>query len=298
MLIRLKVTLAQQSLSVQAQEGEARLTMAGEAGGFRILQTFYDEVEANFTIDYTASVTMKYLYVPFLASALYVALVFYGKSFMEKRKPLDLRLLLTLWNGTLALYSGLSLYNMSPPLLSDTFHKGFAYSVCNSAAKYNTWISFWAFIFVFSKLVELGDTFFVVARKTPLNFLHWYHHVTVLCYTWYALASRNEAGHWFCAMNCAVHAVMYFYYMLKSMRFRIPSRVALLITLLQLTQFIVGLVIIITGTYHYVLDLSCGMKQTHLTAGFVMYGSYFILFMNFFYHRYIKKVPQKEKKEE
>ena len=273
--------------------------MAWEAGGRLLnLQSFYDEVEANYTIDHTTEITMKYLYVPFLASALYVALVFYGKSAMEKRSAFNLRALLTLWNGALAIYSIVSLYNMAPPLIYDTLHKGFAYSVCNSAAKHNSWISFWAYVFVLSKLVELGDTFFVVVRKTPLNFLHWYHHITVLCYTWYALASRNEAGHWFCAMNCAVHGVMYMYYMLKSLRFRIPSRVALLITLLQLSQFVVGLVIIFTGTYHYVYGLKCGMKQTHLTAGFVMYGSYFILFINFFYHRYIKKSPKKEKKEQ
>lgn len=40
-------------------------------------------------------------------------------------------------------------------------------------------------MFVFSKVPELGDTVFIILRKRPLIFLHWYHHVTVLLYTWH-----------------------------------------------------------------------------------------------------------------
>lgn len=31
--------------------------------------------------------------------------------------------------------------------------------------------------------MELGDTLFIVLRKRPLIFLHYYHHVAVLIYT-------------------------------------------------------------------------------------------------------------------
>ena len=262
--------------------------------GGSILQRFYDEVEANYTIDHTTAITEAYLYVPFLASFIYVVLVFTGKSYMETRKPLKLQLPLTLWNTALATYSILGFAIMAPPLYRDVMSHGFTYSWCNSACKNTPWFSFWGLTFVYSKIVELGDTFFVVVRKTPLNFLHWYHHITVLCYTWYALSSRNEAGHWFCAMNLAVHSVMYTYYTLKSMKFGIPSRVALLITLLQLLQFVAGIVIVINSAYMYVNGLPCGVQQAHLTAGFLMYGSYFLLFVNFFYHRYIKAKPKKK----
>lgn len=36
------------------------------------------------------------------------------------------------------------------------------------------------------QVAEFGDTVFIVLRKRPLLFLHWYHHVTVLVYTWHA----------------------------------------------------------------------------------------------------------------
>ena len=33
---------------------------------------------------------------------------------------------------------------------------------------------YWTFMFVMSKVPELGDTIFIVLRKQPLIFLHWY----------------------------------------------------------------------------------------------------------------------------
>jgi hypothetical protein len=59
---------------------------------------------------------------------------------------------------------------------------------------------------------ELFDTAFIVLRKKPLIFLHWYHHITVLLYCWHAYAVRASSGLYFIAMNYSVHAIMYFYY--------------------------------------------------------------------------------------
>jgi hypothetical protein len=40
-------------------------------------------------------------------------------------------------------------------------------------------------IFCISKVPELIDTLFIVLRKQKLIFLHWFHHATVLIYSWY-----------------------------------------------------------------------------------------------------------------
>lgn len=45
----------------------------------------------------------------------------------------------------------------------------------------------WTWLFCLSKLAELGDTIFIVLRKRPLIFLHWYSHLKVLlcvCAQW------------------------------------------------------------------------------------------------------------------
>lgn len=262
-----------------------------------MLQRLYDEIDANYTIDHVCRTLADYLYVPFVASFCYVALVFSGSYFMKNRRAVKLQTPLVFWNASLAIYSIITFVILAPPIYKDVVAHGFTYSMCNSPCKKSPWLSFWAFTFSLSKIVELGDTFFVIVRKAPLSFLHWYHHMTVLCYTWYALASKNEAGHWFAVMNLAVHSVMYTYYMLKAMKFNIPSRVALLVTILQLTQFVMGLIILVNATILYINNMTCSGQQAHLTSGFLMYGSYFLLFLNFFYNRYIIAKPRKTKSE-
>jgi elongation of very long chain fatty acids protein 6 len=76
---------------------------------------------------------------------------------------------------------------------------------------------FWTLAFVLSKVPELGDTVFIVLRKQPLIFLHWYHHVTVLIYSWYSYSEYTAAARWFVVMNYIVHSVMYSYYAFKAL---------------------------------------------------------------------------------
>ncbi len=83
-------------------------------------------------------------------------------------------------------------------------------------------VGFWSYVFTLSKLVELGDTVFIVLRKQPLIFLHWYHHITVLLYCWHGNAEFSATGQVFGIMNFAVHSLMYSYYALKAMRIKVP----------------------------------------------------------------------------
>lgn len=95
-------------------------------------------------------------------------------------------------------------------------------------------------------------------RKRPLIFLHWYHHVTVLVYTWHAYKDHTASGRWFMWMNYTVplqypltyntylfkvHAFMYSYYALRAARIRVPKFAAMLVTLLQILQMVLGIVI-------------------------------------------------------
>lgn len=78
-----------------------------------------------------------------------------------------------------------------------------------------------------SKIVEFGDTFFIVMRKSPLPFLHWYHHVTVCVYTWYCVVPQPIAlCAWFGSMNFTVHAFMYTYYAFRASGYKIHSLIA------------------------------------------------------------------------
>ena len=66
--------------------------------------------------------------------------------------------------------------------------------------------SAWMALFIYSKIPELFDTFFIVARQSPLIFLHWYHHLTVLLYCWHSYATEAPHALYFVAMNFCCHA--------------------------------------------------------------------------------------------
>jgi len=135
------------------------------------------------------------------------------------------------------------------------------------------------------------DTFFIVARKRPLLFLHWYHHASVLLYCWHAYATKASQALYFVAMNYSVHTVMYGYYCLMALR--IASGVPpILITAAQISQMIVGVAVQAFASYKFLTQSDgekCFVNGTNLVAGGLMYASYFVLFAKFAADRYYFK---------
>lgn len=161
----------------------------------------------------------------------------------------------------------------------------------------------WTWLFVLSKLVELGDTIFVVLRKQKLIFLHWYHHITVMSYAWYFYANTHTIGGWYAWMNYLVHSFMYSYYTVcASGYWRPPKMVSILITLLQLLQMVGGLTINLYIVYNiyftsgFYCDGVADASYSPCGWGAAMYGSYFVLFVHFFHATYVKGRPPKVEK--
>jgi len=150
----------------------------------------------------------------------------------------------------------------------------------------------WILLFTLSKLVELGDTVFIVLRKQNLIFLHWYHHIATLIYCWNSYAEQTGTGRWFVAMNYCVHSLMYSYYALRALKFKVPRFVNVTITGLQTLQMFIGVGL---GAYVFSLKIrELPVQQTWRNLAFVniMYFSYLYLFSKFFYDAYIAKKPK------
>ena len=152
----------------------------------------------------------------------------------------------------------------------------------------------WVMLFIYSKIPELVDTVFIVLRKRPLIFLHWYHHVTVLLFCWSSYSTSAGSGLYFVAMNYSVHALMYGYYCLQALRMCPKSFPAVLITLSQIAQMFVGTGVCISCWYYKLIGLDCHNDTSNLIAGALMYGSYLYLFCDFAVRRYV--FPQKKAK--
>ena len=115
------------------------------------------------------------------------------------------------------------------PPCSNIYHNGITYTSCYSDYVHREYIhlTVWGWIFALSKIVEFGDTAFLVLRKSPLSFLHWYHHITVCVYTWYALTPTPSAlSTWFGPMNFTAHTFMYSYYALRSAGYKLHPLVS------------------------------------------------------------------------
>lgn len=73
----------------------------------------------------------------------------------------------------------------------------------------------WGFVIMFSKVIEFGDTAFIVLRKQELKFIHYYHHVVTAVSWWYMYPFYEPAQMWYVVMNSFVHSLMYPYFALR-----------------------------------------------------------------------------------
>lgn len=222
------------------------------------------------------------------SSIAYVVLIYLGQKLMESRKPWDLARPLAYWNLGLAIFSIFGVIRMTPEFIWSIGSNSLEYSMCTASFAQGV-TGFWTEMFAMSKVVELGDTAFIVLRKRPLIFLHWYHHITVLMYTWHAYKDHTASGRWFIWMNYTVHAFMYSYYALRAFHMRFPKHIPMIVTTLQITQMVFGIAI---AVHNYRLKNSggyCQQTYENLYFSFTIYFTYFLLFCNFFYHAYLKK---------
>ncbi|XP_010159552.1 PREDICTED: elongation of very long chain fatty acids protein 6-like [Eurypyga helias] len=230
----------------------------------------------------------------FLFSALYAAFIFGGRHLMNKRAKFELRKPLVLWSLSLAVFSIFGAVRTGAYMLYILMTKGLKQSVCDQSFYIGPVSKFWAYAFVLSKAPELGDTIFIILRKQKLIFLHWYHHITVLLYSWYSYKDMVAGGGWFMTMNYGVHAVMYSYYALRAAGFRVSRKFAMFITLSQITQMLIGCVVNYL-VFSWMQQGQCHSHVQNIIWSSLMYLSYFVLFCHFFFEAYIGKTRKERK---
>lgn len=221
-------------------------------------------------------------------SILYAIAIYVGQKLMKNRPPYPFRKTLISWNLFLAIFSICGTLRMTPEFLHVLINEGFTYSMCN--ASYAAGVTgFWTEMFALSKVLEFGDTVFLVLRKRPLSFLHWYHHSTVLIYTWHAYKDHTAAGRWFIWMNYSVHSLMYAYFMIRAIGWRLPKGVAMTVTCLQLAQMVMGTFVAVQSYLIKGRGEFCQQTYANLYFSFLIYMTYFALFAHFFYGAYFGK---------
>lgn len=254
---------------------------------------FLDDLEGRFD-EKQALPYMRWFWPScFLFSAIYVVVIFGGTYLMRNRERWDLQRALCMWNTGLAAFSFVALIRIIPWEWNRYQQGGITFINCDL-----TYLSgsggngLWAFMFMFSKLPELGDTIFIVLRKGHISFLHWYHHISVMCFTWWSYAYPIGPGVMFGTVNYFVHAIMYAYYAYRASGRNLPRWIARCITTLQLSQMFLGIYWNYLGVNELMKGNMCAMDYLNVKVAIAMYLSYAILFSNFYYWTYIKKKPK------
>lgn len=147
-----------------------------------------------------------------------------------------------------------------------------------------------AWLFLFSKFIELMDTVIFILRKKDgqVTFLHVFHH-SVLPWSWWwgIRIAPGGMGSFHAMINSSVHVIMYLYYGLSALG---PVAQPYLwwkkhMTAIQLIQFV--LVSLHISQYYFMP--SCNYQYPVIIHLIWMYGTiFFMLFSNFWYHSYTK----------
>ena len=143
---------------------------------YPILEPLYTNFEKN----YNALSFQEFLkanpLIPCAIVTAYMAFCYFGQKYMKDKKAFDLKMPLAYWNLFLSTFSFMGMFRTVPHLLHNLATRNFQDNICQnpSAAFGDGACGFWVMLFVMSKIPELIDTFFIVARKKNLIFLHWY----------------------------------------------------------------------------------------------------------------------------
>ncbi|CAG2120991.1 unnamed protein product, partial [Medioppia subpectinata] len=138
----------------------------------------------------------KWYYSVYISIA-YIILIPIIKQWMKSRgKPYNLRTLLTFWNSFLAIFSIIGVIRCLPEFIHILRTKGFEASYCQSDYYKDSRLNWWYILFVWSKVVELVDTLFILLRGGKLLTLHWVHHCLTLIYSWYVFGDVPATARW------------------------------------------------------------------------------------------------------
>jgi hypothetical protein len=255
-------------------------------------------VETNFDATYFVEFAKTNYNIPISCIITYILFISMGPMIMklyDKHSTIHVTIPLAVWNGFLCFFSLIGTYKTVPPLLSLIHTTSFNQVVCTNPDY--TWgkgsTGLWVTLFCFSKIPELMDTVFIVLRRKPILFLHWYHHFSVLYFAWDSYASKSSFGLYFVAMNYTVHTIMYGYYCLQTLK-KLPKHFpSYIITYLQIAQMFIGLYICNTAWYFKLNNIPCHNQLSSLMISTIIYGSYFVLFCKFALDKQTRGCSQK-----
>nr|ACO09366.1 Elongation of very long chain fatty acids protein 1 [Osmerus mordax] len=228
---------------------------------------------------YMSAILLSYLFF----------VLFAGPRLMANRKPFQLKEAMIIYNFSLVALSVFIVYEFLMSGWATTYT--WRCDPCDySDSPQGLRMVRVAWLFFFSKLIELMDTVFFVLRKKhgQITFLHIFHHSFMPWTWWWGVSyAPGGMGSFHAMVNSVVHVIMYFYYGLSAAgpRFQKFLWWKEYMTAIQLVQFVL---VSLHVTQYYFME-SCDYQVPLFIHLIWVYGTFFfVLFSNFWYQAYIK----------
>jgi hypothetical protein len=249
---------------------------------------------------------MTHWMYPVVIGAIYMTTILGLRAIMNMTaKRIEARWFAAVHNWNMFAISLVCFVGISYGAIKLSFYHGLDGLVCDhqrvSAGKGTLY--FWLYIFFLSKFYELLDTVFIVLRKAPLRFLHFYHHSMTFFLCWVCLEYSIPVQWIATSLNAFVHIPMYWYYFMMVVKPGKQIWWKKYITTIQILQFIIVLITHSSAIiYHYAYAKNCRSYEGYgnLFAGLVIW-SYLYLFIDFYRSTYTsgksqagRKVAKKE----
>ncbi|KOB86436.1 hypothetical protein PFDG_02203 [Plasmodium falciparum Dd2] len=138
---------------------------------------------------------IKYEKTILMISLLYIPCILLLQKIMKKRKEMDMKYLKILWNLSLSFLS------CGGVLLITIYDKNILKYIIVEESEYSPETRAVITIFTLTKVVEYGDTLFLILKKKKLTFLHSYHHLSVVIYCLYSQKILVSHAHYCCIIK-------------------------------------------------------------------------------------------------
>ncbi|XP_041365542.1 elongation of very long chain fatty acids protein 4-like isoform X2 [Gigantopelta aegis] len=259
------------------------------------LQAFYEKCLTHADVRIKDWLLMDSCLPTVFFTCLYLVVVWVGPKVMEHREPFNLKWFINAYNFVLILVN----LHICTQLLVWTTHQGYSY-ICqpvrytHEEGEMKIASALWWFYF--SKLLEMLDTIIFILRKknNQVSFLHVYHHATMFPIWWIGVKWVAGGQSFFGAMiNSFIHVIMYSYYGLAALgpQFQKYLWWKRYLTKLQLIQFMAGIIHAAQS-----LVFGCDFPAWMHWALIIYAATILLLFLNFYFHAYIKAQQKKNKK--
>lgn len=220
-------------------------------------------------------------------SVIYVAGILALQAYMKTRRPCDLRAALVCWLATVTVFNVHAAYHTTTEVYSTLAKVGLRQAICDTAPVYDRATGPWLYWFIISKAYLLLDTLFLVLRKRQLNFLHIYHHFTVVIFCWHSYGFVCANGRLFAAANACSLSLKYTLSTLKALRIYVPRWLEIFELIVSLFQMGLAIVINILAYNYLNSGRPCSASYSNIYFAFLIYFTYTILIANYFYKVYL-----------